>query len=65
VSWDPRVGETWRTHIDSSTHRTYLLLQAREQDSNYFRFVGLDLERGGTFYVYILNSPTSAWERLV
>lgn len=64
MSWDPQVGQTWRTHIDSSTHRTYLQLQARGQDSNYFRFVGLDLERGGTFYVNILNSPSCAWELL-
>lgn len=64
MSWNPQVGQTWRAHVALEADRTYLLLQARGQDSNYFRFVGLDLESGGTFYVNILNAPTRAWEQL-
>lgn len=65
MSWDPRVGQTWRTHIDASTHRTYLLLQARGQDSNCACFIALDLERGDTFFIFIniLNS-SDIWEQL-
>ncbi len=66
MSWDPQVGETWRVQAfdGKGTRRTYLLLQDQGQDSNYFHFVGLDLELGGTWRVSILNAPTYAWERL-
>lgn len=59
--WHPQVGQTWRSRF---LEADYLLLEGRGQDSNYFHFVGLNLENGKTYDVNILNAPTHAWERL-
>lgn len=60
-AWQPQVGQAWRSQ---SLGATYLLLREQGADSNYFRFVGLNVEDGGLYYVNILNSPTRMWERL-